>query len=1149
MPRNTVKAVIFTILVTSIVAVGLVACETTRESMPTAVLIPEPTNTPVLAATDTPAPSILRSTVTRIPASPTETPTDTPVPRPTDTPTTAPTRTLVPPPTDTPTPAPTDTPVPLPTDTPTPAPTDTPVPLPTDTPTPAPTDTPVPPQTNTPTPAPTDTPVPPQTNTPVPPPMETPTDTPEPSLTETTTPIPEDTPEPIPSPSTEPDIYSVATDRTVLEAFYEATDGSTWSNNSNWLTDAPLSEWYGVVTGPNGRVVELKLEANGLTGEIPAEIGELSELKALALWENFLIGEIPPELGNLAKLRSLFLDANQLTGEIPEEIGQLKSLNEFWLNGNQISGEIPASIGQLTQLNHLFLNNNFLSGPIPAELGQSENLVVLNMGNNRLTGNIPEELGRQSMLEELFINDNQLTGEIPDALGSLTNLKKFGFANSGIKSCLPRGLSEVPVVESGDEAVEVCGTRTALTALYHATDGDSWVNNNNWLTDNPINEWHGVDADDRGHIFAVNLARNNLNGALVPELGELAKLRVLTLFENNLSGELPLELANLHELDRLFVGGNQLGGCIPSELDDIPDTDLYAIGLPTCSMTETSVQPPITLAAFSVAAGEVNLTWHHRFEAISTQIVYRDGESVGTPSVDQRTFSDIGLQPSTNYQYRIVTELDDGTVFTAEAEAATLASLPRLVAPIDVSESGFSLAIIDYDNPPDTSYQVNLLGEDGRHSSEWSGDKCRTFAGLQANQTYRIELRVRNQDRIETYPVLTWLYESEPLSHDLVVTQALSGNDDPWVQQSIERLVAVYGLTEQAMTWMLTDIRVIGVRDRPSFGGYIGEIEIGYPVGPKILSHELMHGFWSNWVGFDPDCENLNHYTFRRDLAQFMLDFRDFERSGKPNPWEEWEPFYDFLVGITRDNLAPQGKNLWDYVEEMRYRDLWDGLYHISDTEFPTTVAGNLALIPPPLQPYFEEFIAEHRETTWADELRWYSRLTPEDRRLWDNVYFYNSVLYYSPQYSSPDSLARTDIDEPRRQLLLEADRQQLVDFINTLENIVCETDCQQLWDSPYAYWTYELADHLYRYQIYFDEIDSGTGVELGEENLAALGQALGSIVSDFYCGNSDHITVRQAVDSVQGISNLQKAALNQIMDQLADPTEEFPPQEVACRR
>ena len=48
-------------------------------------------------------------------------------------------------------------------------------------------------------------------------------------------------------------------DRGALEALYNATDGPNWLNNDNWLSDAPLGEWYGVDTDASGRVTGLVL--------------------------------------------------------------------------------------------------------------------------------------------------------------------------------------------------------------------------------------------------------------------------------------------------------------------------------------------------------------------------------------------------------------------------------------------------------------------------------------------------------------------------------------------------------------------------------------------------------------------------------------------------------------------------------------------------------------------------------------------------------------------------------------------------------------------------------------------------------------------------------------------------------------------------
>ena len=50
-----------------------------------------------------------------------------------------------------------------------------------------------------------------------------------------------------------------------------------------------------------------------LTGEIPPEIGNLTNLIGLVLSSNQFIGGIPPEIGNLTNLTGLFLNNNQLT--------------------------------------------------------------------------------------------------------------------------------------------------------------------------------------------------------------------------------------------------------------------------------------------------------------------------------------------------------------------------------------------------------------------------------------------------------------------------------------------------------------------------------------------------------------------------------------------------------------------------------------------------------------------------------------------------------------------------------------------------------------------------------------------------------------------------------------------------------------------
>ena len=109
-------------------------------------------------------------------------------------------------------------------------------------------------------------------------------------------------------------------DRAALVALYEATDGPNWVNSENWLTDAPLQDWYGVRMA-GARVDYLGLDRNGLNGPIPPELVWLTGLRALYLTDNSLYGPIPSELSQLKHLEDLDVGANPgLRGEIPPAI-------------------------------------------------------------------------------------------------------------------------------------------------------------------------------------------------------------------------------------------------------------------------------------------------------------------------------------------------------------------------------------------------------------------------------------------------------------------------------------------------------------------------------------------------------------------------------------------------------------------------------------------------------------------------------------------------------------------------------------------------------------------------------------------------------------------------------------------------------------
>ena len=236
-------------------------------------------------------------------------------------------------------------------------------------------------------------------------------------------------------------------DRAVLVALYNSTDGTNWFPNDNWLSEAPLAEWYGVATDQNGRVTIIALSFNKLRGTIPSELSNLASLARLGLAVNQLTGSIPPELGSLTNLETLNLSSNRLSGAIPPELGSLTNLRDLYLFRNQLSGSIPPELGNLT------------------------NLEILNLSSNQLRGSMPVELGRLTALRTLDIEDNNLTGAIPPELGGLPNLQRLLLGGSNRWSgCIPEGLRDVE-----DNDLDPRSACPSVEPSLHASAPKGWV--------------------------------------------------------------------------------------------------------------------------------------------------------------------------------------------------------------------------------------------------------------------------------------------------------------------------------------------------------------------------------------------------------------------------------------------------------------------------------------------------------------------------------------------------------------------------------------------------------------------------------------------------------------------------------------------------
>ena len=364
----------------------------------------------------------------------------------------------------------------------------------------------------------------------------------------------------------------------ILKALYHATDGPNWKNNDNWLTDRPLSSWYGITVDYKGRIIYLSLSNNGLSGRIPRELGYLADLQTLSLASNNLHGTIPAELGSLEKLRQLRLHWNSLSGRIPPELGNLASLTQLLLSGNLLIGSIPPEIGKLRGLTLLAVVDNGLSGSIPPELGRLRSLRSLSLNRNALSGSIPPELGSLIYLGGMTLQDNYLSGSIPAELGLLPRLGNLNLSNNDLTGAIPPELGDLP------NLTNLILSRNDLTGSIPAELGSLARIKSLHLNSNGLTGAIPASLGKMETLEYMELQHNELNGSVPPELGELANLRWLKLDNNRLSGKLPGELGDLESLSLMKLNNNSgLTGPIPQQFIRIPLRSFHWNGTDLCS--------------------------------------------------------------------------------------------------------------------------------------------------------------------------------------------------------------------------------------------------------------------------------------------------------------------------------------------------------------------------------------------------------------------------------------------------------------------------------------------------------------------------------------------------------------------------------------
>ncbi|MBO9615553.1 MAG: T9SS type A sorting domain-containing protein [Dyadobacter sp.] len=206
------------------------------------------------------------------------------------------------------------------------------------------------------------------------------------------------------------------------------------------------------------------------TGEIPANFANLVNLETLYLGSGDPMGgmadfSFPSHLSTLPKLRELYLQG-WVKGELPAVIGNFSNLEVLSLNTNGFPNVTPLQIGNLTKLKRLYISRYQGLGDF-SFLSNLLNLEELELHDSYFSATLPADIGNLTKLRKIIVRSADFHGPIPSSISSLPDLTELDLRYNSFSGPIP-DLSNVPVsgnVDLSENAFTFDGMESNISRL------------------------------------------------------------------------------------------------------------------------------------------------------------------------------------------------------------------------------------------------------------------------------------------------------------------------------------------------------------------------------------------------------------------------------------------------------------------------------------------------------------------------------------------------------------------------------------------------------------------------------------------------------------------------------------------------------------
>ncbi len=378
------------------------------------------------------------------------------------------------------------------------------------------------------------------------------------------------------------------------------------SGNSDFYGTIPSS-----ISNVKGSLMDLYLQNCNLSGVVPGEVGELTELVNLNLSRNAFTGDIP-DLQNLKKLEEFRFSHNRAEGwklvHDFEEMPALKTIYTWYANSEPLEGKAPSFKGS-NNIEEITLSGSDFTGGLPTDGYENlKKLKIINFAGCDLTGDFPEDIIYLEKIEKIYLSRNKFDeSDFPPGISGLTTLKVLDLASCNLKGTVPVSFWEnliileylylsynrnlagyIPNTLNMPELERIYLRSTSFDdvlppvfferlTLTHVDFGNTEIN---------------ADIADFDQLVNLGLLSidndTNISGTIPSSINNLTKLRNLNISRTSISEPIPRELADIKTLRVLYLYGLNLY-YIPDELSNLEN--LLYFGFSDNNLTFEDIYP------------------------------------------------------------------------------------------------------------------------------------------------------------------------------------------------------------------------------------------------------------------------------------------------------------------------------------------------------------------------------------------------------------------------------------------------------------------------------------------------------------------------------------------------------------------------------